>query len=402
MDKFFERFKPGGGKKSGNKNPFGNLLSGQGGGTFSGQGQSLGGTLPGKVIPIELKQPGPLGVRVEKRSNSQKTAIVAMVVEGSQAEKAGLQHGDILCFQGSNGTEEIMYDQFLELAKSDLRPLCLEVRRIPTKASKSSTGSNHSTSSADAYARKQAVIAAAEAREKAAKAKSRPIPKKDSNYPNMMSTAERQRLEQERLARAQQMSEDNEPKSEEAKKAREAAKNSEAKLAAELGYNPYETSRATAGQARDATVAAQHGAMKGGSTADAAIPKVKKPRDPVGGEAKVNFDPQFTQAYEACVTSNKHEAVVNSFGIMRKLIVNATTKGQTDEDDAAKFRRVRLGNAKIKAAIVDVEGAFDLMMSVGFSLIEEDGESFLVFPAGSEGPDWLQAALNRMERYEKS
>jgi hypothetical protein len=60
---------------------------------------------------------------VERRPNSEGTAIVNQVVEGSQAEVAGMQRGDILCFAGSNGQEEMMYDMFLELAKSPQRPL---------------------------------------------------------------------------------------------------------------------------------------------------------------------------------------------------------------------------------------------------------------------------------------
>ncbi len=42
---------------------------------------------------------------------------------GSQSEAAGLKRGDILCFAGSNGQEEMMYDMFLELAHSGQRPL---------------------------------------------------------------------------------------------------------------------------------------------------------------------------------------------------------------------------------------------------------------------------------------
>jgi hypothetical protein len=51
------------------------------------------------------------------------TAIVNEVVPGSQAEAAGLKRGDILCFAGSNGQEEMMYDMFLEIAQSGQRPI---------------------------------------------------------------------------------------------------------------------------------------------------------------------------------------------------------------------------------------------------------------------------------------
>ena len=56
-------------KKDGNKNnnPLANAFANLGGGGrkgFKGQGQSLGGSKPGEVIPISLPNPGPLGVQV--------------------------------------------------------------------------------------------------------------------------------------------------------------------------------------------------------------------------------------------------------------------------------------------------------------------------------------------------
>ena len=61
----------GGGDKrpsgGGPKNPFANLGANLGGPKkFSGAGQSLGGTGPGKLIHVELKKPGTLGLRVRK------------------------------------------------------------------------------------------------------------------------------------------------------------------------------------------------------------------------------------------------------------------------------------------------------------------------------------------------
>ena len=43
-------------------------------------------------------------------------------------------------------------------------------------------------------------------------------------------------------------------------------------------------------------------------------------------------------------------------------------------------------------------------MCVGFVLHEDgdDGETYLVYPLGYKGPDWLQRALKRMERYTTS
>mmetsp|Transcript_33123 Transcript_33123/g.51271 ORF Transcript_33123/g.51271 Transcript_33123/m.51271 type:complete len:86 (-) Transcript_33123:295-552(-) len=78
---------------------------------------------------------------------------------------------------------------------------------------------------------------------------------------------------------------------------------------------------------------------------------------------------------------------------MRTIITNATTR------EGEKFRKVRLSNAKIAAAIVDVGGALDLMMSVGFvpSEGEEDKETYLVLPPEEKGPAWLPEALACME-----
>jgi hypothetical protein len=44
-----------------NKNPFANFGGPR---TFSGQGQSLGGSQPGKTLSIRLENPGPLGMKV--------------------------------------------------------------------------------------------------------------------------------------------------------------------------------------------------------------------------------------------------------------------------------------------------------------------------------------------------
>ena len=68
----FDMLAGGDGKKkkaggSNNNNPLANAIAGIGGGTkkgFKGAGQSLGGRKPGKVIPISLANPGPLGLQV--------------------------------------------------------------------------------------------------------------------------------------------------------------------------------------------------------------------------------------------------------------------------------------------------------------------------------------------------
>ncbi|CAB9530589.1 expressed unknown protein [Seminavis robusta] len=402
----------GGGNKSGGgpKNPFANM----GQKKFQGSGKSLGGTGPGKIIHIELKDSGTLGLRIEKRANGQGTSIVSMVVPGSQADVAGLMRGDILCFAGSEGKSEIMYDDFLAMATSGQRPVVFDVRRITTKA-----GNNTAAKTADSFARKQAVIAAAEAREKAHKSKTKPVPKGEKKLPVILSAAEKRQQDLERERDAQLKTQET-PKTEEARKAMELAKRNETEWANQLGYNPYETNKATAGQARNATVTAQHGAVGGGASgsgggsaepqsipavrppAEAAAPAKASDRQVAEDAILIHDHPEFEEPYTMVLTTNTHDVVLKSFTIIRTLVKNATTKGQAGDEAGAKFRRVRLTNAKIKAAIVDINGGLELMMAFGFQLVEENGESCLVFPFGSNGPAFVEAALRQMERYEKS
>jgi len=421
MDKFLDRFKPkkpSASNNNNNNNPFSsffNNVTGGGTSSFSGSGYSLGGKLPGQIVPIELSEAGPLGIKVEKRPQGG-TAIVSLVVPDSQAERAGLQRGDILCFAGTEGREEIQYQEFLTLAQSNQRPLCLEVRRIPinhTKKQNSATvNSATASTSADAFARKQAVIAAAEAREKAAQRWTKPVARKTAST----LLAEQAAGPSPSPAAADEL--DDTPKSEAARQAAEAAKKKEAEYAAQLGYNPYEASKATAGQARNATVASKHGSLDSNgtsSTQNVAPLPVRPPRDPTtpaeddpsrsSSSHSVSSpppSPAFEHAYETMITSNAHEKAVSSMTILQKLVSNATTKGQAPGEAAAKFRRVRLANPKISQAIVETEGALDLLMSTGFELKEEEGESVLVFPADTTGPEWLPSALAMMQQFATS
>jgi predicted metalloprotease with PDZ domain len=118
--------KSGNNSNSNNNNPLAKVFSNMTTTTtksFQGQGQSLGGNKPGQVIAVTFEHTGPLGIKVERKSNSTASAIVNYVMAGSPAETAGIQRGDILCFAGSNGQEEIMYEVFLELVQSGQRPL---------------------------------------------------------------------------------------------------------------------------------------------------------------------------------------------------------------------------------------------------------------------------------------
>lgn len=384
--------------------------------SFRGTGESLGGSQPGIILSVSLPDPGPLGIKVEKRKDS-KTAIVAQVVAGTQAAAADLRLGDIICKPGTGGTEEIKYNDFLAIAKLDRRPLIFDVRRIdPIQSVRGGwAGKNpsSSSSSADAYAKRQAVIAAAEARDKAHKKKTKPIPKRAGG----VGMGERVKIEAQREEIARRNAAEgigSDGLSEEARRAISAAKRGEAQHASELGYNPYQASKASAGQARTATTVAAHGELSAGASGSAAPPAAvaagpgtaTPPSAPTSATEEVSVDskavsggfiaPEFHEAFEAvvCHTSDDRRSI-QSLTIMRKIIVNATTK------EGEKFRRVRLSNPKIKSAIVDTHGSLDLMMSVGFILNEndEDGETYLVLPPGEGGPSWLPDALKRMESY---
>ena len=387
-------------KKSGSHNPFAKFGKKQGG--FQGSGQSLGGSKPGDVIQIVLPSPGPLGIRVEKKTNSSASTIVNEVVAGSQAEAAGLERGDVLCFANTNGQDEIPYDMFLKLAKAEERPIYLEARRFHGPKSSSSSaaaadagGRSGSTGSrsADAEARRKAMVAAAEARDKAHKAKSKPL----KHVTKTTLKLQQQNLEKNGPSGSEAS---DVPLSEASRIAAARAKDDEAQLTSQLGYNPYEAAKSTAGQARNATTTVQHGNISSSSAGDH-LPTVAPPQDPTSvadDDEEVVLPSEFEEALTILVSTPDQAAAKNSLTIMRKLIVNATTKGQEEGDDGAKFRKVRLANAKIKAAIVDVSGAIDVMLAVGFSLEEtEGGESCLLFPSDYAGPDWLPVALKKLE-----
>ena len=349
-------------------------------------GQSLGGARPGVVLSICLDQPGPLGLDIEKSKSNKGFAVIAKCMPKSQAEQAGLRRGDIVCYPGTNGEQEVPYEKFVATARSGTRPMKFDVRRIET--------SIVSGGSADAFARKQAMIAAAEARDAKHKATQKAIPKSERRTFSVDPTTET----------IYEYDETNE--TDETRRAVAAAKKSEKKDAERLGYNPYETNKMTSGQARNATVAVACGDINAGTATGSSrgedatsIGRVKKPNDPT-----TVLPPEFDSAFSVLVTSNPdNDAVLSSLKVMRTLISNAITKGQQgDEETSSKFRRVRLSNQKIKEAIADVQGALELMLCVGFVLSENDidGETYLVYPPGEKGASWLTDALESMASYE--
>jgi hypothetical protein len=258
------------------------------------------------------------------------------------------------------------------------------------------------------------MIAAADAREKAHKLKTKPV----RAITKTTLQRERQVEELRKQKEQQQLQESNTAESEHVKAARQAAKRDEAALAAQLGYNPYEPARVTAGQARNATTATQHGVIQADPDAAAAAPSNPNPTTTASAAAVSSSTTEdldlleqtsleFQEAYTTIVSMTIDTVQVQTtFGICRKLVANATspTKGQQpqDEETASKFRRVRLANAKIKQAIVQVPGAVELLLAFGFELVEQDGESLLVYPQGYSGPEWLAVAMEQMERYEHS
>ncbi len=268
----------------------------------------------------------------------------------------------------------------------------LEARRFDAKTAAVASGGG----SADAEARRRAMIAAAEAREKKHKSQTKTIKHVTK------TTLLKQQQQQQQQQQMQELSAD--PQSEASRLAAQAAKQGEADLAAELGYNPYEAIKKTAGQARAATTTTQHGAISAPGGASAPIPTVAPPKNPTAPAEDPQFPyHEFEEALATIVSSDQKDAAKAGLKISKKLIVNATTKGQQTGEAGEKFRRVRLANPKIKAAIVDVPGNLPLMLSVGFELHPDDAnpnESLLVFPPAFQGPTWLASALKAMEKTE--
>jgi hypothetical protein len=348
----------------------------------SSGGQSLGGSKPGSIYSISLSQPGSLGLEIEKRRDALQSAIVASVLPNSQADSAGLKRGDILCKPDES---EYSYNEFLKLAKSGVRPLQFKIRRL-----ESSLLTNDRGGSADVLHRKQAMIAAAEAREAKNKAYVKPLPKS--------STETNKFLRPVQEVKVNEFAESNNAQTKQAVEAIKAVEKSDAE---NLGYNPYESRAMTGGQARVATVAMTAGEIN----ADNAPSKLKGDTGASSfAESTIEVPIEFDYAFSAMVTSSSDQTITQkSLSTMRKLIINATTKGQADGEESAKFRRVRLTNPKIKEVIIDVQGALELMMAVGFVLSEneEDGETYLVYPMDVGVPDWLSGGLDRMEKYER-
>lgn len=258
------------------------------------------------------------------------------------------------------------------------------------------------------------MIAAAEARDKQNKQKKKPIRK-----PTELSAAEKKRIEdrREQLAVKNETYMADAPLSDEARRAVEAAKTDEVAHANQLGYNPYEAVKGTGQQASNTVTNITHGAIHAGSSGSSSggtqnratkkTPSAKststiaKPSTSTSTPSVGPINPTFDDAFASLVTTNgSSEQIKKSLRIMRKLIANATAPN-LDVDDNKRKVRISNPNKHIQAAVNDMNGALDVMFSVGFIMSEDevDSETYLVYPPG-DVPSWLTAALQRMEQYE--
>jgi hypothetical protein len=391
-----------------NKSNRSGVLSAAGGGTRLGGGSGSGST---DLRTVTLDQPGSIGCRVEKNElNSIGACIISHVEPNSAASHAGLQRGDIICNAHciekggepwTSSSAVLSYDAFLTLVKSNRRPLVLQIRRIGTSSSSavaavgsgtaaaaasSSSSSSTPSMSANAEVRRKAVMAAAEARERAHQQKMKPIEKGTKKASTAAATATT-------TTRAVEINHT----PDETKRAIEAAKAGEAGTIAQLGYNPYEVIKGTGNQAQMAIIATTSTTNPlATTTTDTASTQLTHHNTVMSTPLNESFD----HAFLLLITSTNHteKEIVSSLTILRKLILNATTKG-LQEEDSDKYRRVRLSNPKIQSAIVAMQGGLDLMFSCGFELVEDNTETYLVYPIDKEIPDWIPMALQRMNDY---
>lgn len=408
MDGFLKRFQKGkGDKKDSNKNTppknnnnpnplqqFQNIFQPNkqqqnetNSNNYRGGGVALGtaNKLPpgSKIVEIELKQSletaeETVGIFVEQ--NEKNSAIVSKVIRNSAGDKAGFIRGDVICFPGSDGMEEMHYDQFIVMLKErNMHSLHFEVRRVVEKNSKASNNNNananSSNMSADAYVKRQAVIAAAEKRKK----KNNPKPIK-----HITATTKESKLKSNNnnVNYANAALNEAQPMSEQSKKAVEAAKASEARDVQNLGFNPYEACSTTAGQAKKTVNDVIHGQINTTTNTGetTTTPSNAITTNLAGNNNHIlsqqpppSIHESFDIAFSTYASSNDNTIISTSLSIITKLITNALTK--TDD----KFKRVRLSNPKIQSNIVNTQGAMDIMMAFGFVLLEEDNEMWLIY-----------------------
>lgn len=97
--------------------------------------------------------------------------------------------------------------------------------------------------------------------------------------------------------------------------------------------------------------------------------------DNVIDEGKVESQSELEMRVGAYVSGKPNEGCVD---IVRKLLSNIVK-----EPENVKFRKIRMGNLKIKEAIADVVGGVELLEFLGFELQEEGGEMWAIMGAPS-------------------
>ncbi|WOG89029.1 hypothetical protein DCAR_0208265 [Daucus carota subsp. sativus] len=106
--------------------------------------------------------------------------------------------------------------------------------------------------------------------------------------------------------------------------------------------------------------------------------------DNLPDEAKVESRSELETRVGAYMSGNPNEGAVE---IVRKLLSNIVK-----EPENVKFRKIRMGNLKIKEAIADVVGGVELLEFLGFELQEEGGEMWAIM--GAPSGDTIAAVKN--------
>lgn len=98
-----------------------------GGGNVPLKSKALSSCEEGSLIPITLTQPGPLGFVVQRVGGVY--ALIVSVNPGSQAERMGVQKGDIPVSIIGGKRSRIPFDDFLRQVKTETRPVSFNVVR---------------------------------------------------------------------------------------------------------------------------------------------------------------------------------------------------------------------------------------------------------------------------------
>lgn len=242
---------------------------------FRGGGTALGGARPGELVQVTFPAAGPLGCSIEKDHAG--SAVVSSVAPGSQAAAAGLLRGDVVCWGGCGG-EEAGFEEFMEVVRGGERPLCVEVKRLSTVAAPAAGGS------AAADARKAAMVAAATRREE------------EMNKKRAPRSAARRAIDLDNNTKTYDHAATSAaPQTEETRRAVAAVKLGERKLAAELGYNPFEAVKSGAGgKGAAGKVGEAVAAGSEGSDGSAGPEQVAKPEFPNGTDGDEDVPDEFT------------------------------------------------------------------------------------------------------------